>query len=336
MAMPLIEKGHNVHLIANKIPAYAEFYTSFSFYQDMGQFIRSLKIYDPITDIFHCHNEPSYFVTALKEITKKPVILDIHDSYLARTTPEQADEKEKKGEQPVRILTEERNNFQLADGLIFPGKLFAELIINEFKLNQPSLVLPSYVPERWYKYDCKEWLGGLVYEGRIDVKEEIENSPHLNGFEYCDYKQLAEALHEIHLDFHIYNPRNDEKFINIYKDIAFLQEPVDIRKLLGRLTRHDWGLVGNIHPTNEWKVAFPNKLFEYLAACVPVVSMNANECSEFLESEDVGITVKSVNELSERWKEHREKRCNLIKKRQQFSMESHIHELTDFYGNFIN
>ena len=66
------------------------------------------------------------------------------------------------------------------------------------------------------------------------------------------------------------------------------------------------GLVGNLDVTSEWKVAFPNKLFEYIAAGVPVVAINADECADFITEYGFGIVVKDLYELAERWEEHTE------------------------------
>ncbi len=139
-------------------------------------------------------------------------------------------------------------------------------------------------------YDCKEWLGGLVYEGRIDLKEEIKISPVINhGFQYDDYEEFAKKAKELGIDFHLYG-RSDEEFMKVYKDLAIVQKPQPYQKLMMKLSRHDWGLVGNLHPTSEWEIAFPNKMFEYISACVPVVAINAKECEEFLVKE--GFEVK--------------------------------------------
>jgi hypothetical protein len=186
MALPLIEKGYNVHLIANKMPYFHEQYKSFCMWNDLSQLIEAIKIYSKVADVFHAHNEPSWFVTIIKENTKVPVILDVHDSFLARTTPEEEDELREQGKDTYRVVTEERNNFQLADALVFPGQSFRELIVNEFSLHQPAITLPSYLPKRLYRYDCREWLGGLVYEGRVDTKKSIDSSPKTRGFRYCD------------------------------------------------------------------------------------------------------------------------------------------------------
>ena len=102
--------------------------------------------------------------------------------------------------------------------------------------------------------------------------------------------------------------------------------------LLTQLSRHDWGLVGNLRQTLEWDVAMPNKLFEYIAAGVPVVSMYASEAGEFIERHGLGIQVKSMEELRDRWREHEPIRRHLLKTRLAWCMERHIHELEALYA----
>jgi hypothetical protein len=284
-------------------------------------------------DIFHCHNEPSYFVTAVKENHPDiPCVLDVHDSYAARLTSEEWEKLMDDGKFAIRLTTEERNNFQLADGLVFPGTVFSEIVKGEYALDQPSIVLPSYLPQSWFRYSMREYLGGLTYEGRVNTKEECEQAPNMYGFVYCEYEDLAKKAHELGMDFHLYTIRKEPEFRKIYKDIAIIHEPCNMKELVKNLSRHDWGLVGNMMKTTEWEVAFPNKMFEYIAAGVPVVAMNAPACAEFLESNGLGIGVETLDELAERWKEHRDIRKNLLKTRLKWSMESHIQELEGLYG----
>ena len=335
-ALPLLDKGHRVHLIANKLPSYIEYYHSFGRYEDLKQLIESVRIYSKTADIFHAHNEPSWFVTIIKENTDVPVVLDVHDSYLARITPKEEQDAIDNGKKAIRVTTEERNNFQLADALVFPSESFGELICSEFGLKQPKIILPSYLPRSLYRYDCREWIGGLVYEGRVDLDKEIAASPLRGGFKYCDYLEFAQQCHEAGVNFHLYTIRTDKEFLAAYDEISFVHEPVAFDKLVRNLTRHDWGLVGNIHKTAEWDVAFPNKLFEYIAACLPVVCINAIECSKFVDQYGIGITVKSIEELKQRWSEHEECRARLIKLRQEFTMEKHIHKLEELYGIVVS
>lgn len=340
MALPLLERGHNVHLIAYKTPSFYESYDTFLHAAGTRQYLEAIKLYEPIVDIWHCHNEPSWFVSAIKEYSDKPVILDVHDSHLVRVTPDEADKMVAEDQKPLRVAVEERNNFQLADGLIFVSEPFADIIRGEFALSQPSLVLPSYVPNFLMQYQAvkKQWLGGLVYEGRVDMPDDVKPGSENHGYRYCDYYELAMKLRNRGIDFHIYSGRSlssEQKFYDLYKDYAVLHNGRNVKNLLAALQRHDWGLVGNIEFTPDWDIALPNKLFEYIAAGVPIVAINAAHCSEIIEKAGIGITVKSVNELADRWPEHREMRRNLPKARKAFRMEEHIAELEGFYRGFL-
>lgn len=332
-ALALIESGkHEVHLVASKHTSFAEAYSTFGHWLEIGQLHNFIKLHAKDTDIFHVHNEPSWPVALVKETCDVPVVLDVHDSFLARVTPEEAEEKIAKGKEVVRITAEERNNFQLADALVFPGKYFAELVSGEFGLNQPSIILPSYMPRRMYRYNSQDWLGGLVYEGKVQLNTDDKAS---FGFRYCNYKALAEKCHEIGIDFHLYGGREDKEFMGVYNDIAFVHKPMVFDELVKNIARHDWGLVGNIVPTSEWDVAMPNKLFEYIAAGVPVVAINAKECGEFVREHGVGIEVKSLEELAQRWGEHVEVRKNLYKVRAKFSMNKNISALEELYDRVL-
>lgn len=330
MAIPLIDKGYDIHLIASKAPTYYEQYSTTIIAPTVRQYLRAIELHKDV-DLFHVHNEPSWYVTAVKEHSDKPVILDVHDSYLARMTSEEADKTES-----MRVSHEERTNFQLADGLVFVSEPFRDIIVNEFKLDQPNMVLPSYVPDFFYQYESpkKQWHGGLVYEGRVDLPSQVEKDA---GFKYCDYLELAKELKWKGIDFHLYSgrPLTDTAFTDAYKDFALIHEPKSVKNLLPNIARHDWGLIGNINKTQEWNVALPNKLFEYIAASIPIVVMNAAHVAEIVKKYDIGIVVDSVDELAERWPEHREKRANLIKVRKQFLMNNHIHKLEDFYKSCL-
>jgi glycosyltransferase involved in cell wall biosynthesis len=337
MALPLLQDGHNVHLVAQKIPSFWESYKTVSMYSDAGQLINIIDLFEKsnAVDIYHCHNEPSWFVTLLKERTKKPVILDVHDTFLTRLTSNQEDNMRNAGADPVRVTSEERTNFQLADGLIFVSDPVRKITCEEFNLNQPNIAIPQYVPEFLYKYNLGRWLGGLVYEGKVMLPVEIKEHDRAYGFDYCDYTEVASKCAKTGIDFHLYAARNEPEFEKYFEGKAFIHNPVPYRELLSGITKHDWGLVGNLIDSPQWQTTLANKFFEYIAAGVPIVAINAGACSDIIKEFDIGITVDSIEELAERWPQHREKRGNLIKRRNEFTMESHLSELTDFYEKFL-
>lgn len=335
IGLPLLEAGHDVHLVARRQVPFNSYYKTWCHYADIGQFVESIKLH-PDAELFHVHNEPSWFVSAAKEqFPHKPVILDVHDSFLTRTTPEQYDEALSNGLPHVRITTEERNNFQLADALVFVSDEVRSAVISEFDLKQPAITLPSYVPANLYQYHTKEWLGGLVYEGRITLPEEHQTLNLNTGANYCDYRQVGEKAAELGMDFHLYAGRDDEKVKAVYGEIALVHPGYEYRNLLKQISRHDWGLVGNLVDSPQWQQTLSNKMFDYVASCVPVVAINAKASSQFISDSGIGITVSSLGELCERWPEHRGCRANLIKNRKALTMESHIDGLLKLYRSML-
>ena len=334
-AIPLIERGHEVHLITNKVSQGSNRCASVHVYEDTDQLYAAIKSFGDTADVFHCHNEPSWFVTMIKDVNQNtPVVLDIHDSHLLRKTTEEDDKEQQDNPESFRIGIDERNNFQLADGLIYVCEPMKRIVGGEFDLHQPSIVLPSYVPKGFYRIDFDRWVGGLVYEGRIDVPDELPKK-WASFFHYSDYLDMGRKCKEIGMDFHIYTPRENEEIRRRYAEVSILHEPQKYERLIKVLGGHDWGLVGNIRHHTQWKNALPNKLFEYLAACVPVVSINAEESSRLIDEYGVGITVQSPEELASRWSEHRACRKNVIKHRFSFAMDNHIHKVEELYKQVI-
>jgi glycosyltransferase involved in cell wall biosynthesis len=334
-ALPLINLGHEVHLVANTITQGSEHMTTVMQYQELDQLYNAIKLHAKDADIFHAHNEPAWFVSVCKDLgVKQPVVLDIHDSHLLRKTAAQTDEEQKTNPAAFRIAVDERNNFQLADALVYVCEPMKEIVGGEFKLNQPSIVLPSFLPRGFFRIDFQEWIGGLVYEGRIDIHDELPEKWR-SVFSYSNYLDLAKKTREIGMDFHIYTPRLNEKVRKIYDEVTYLHEPLNLDRLIKALGSHDWGLCGNIGIHEEWKNALPNKFYEYLAGGLPVVAMNADETAKWVLKYDVGIVVKGPEELAERWKEHRDKRTNVFKHRREFEMENHIHKLEKLYKELM-
>ena len=137
------------------------------------------------------------------------------------------------------------------------------------------------------------------------------------------------------IGFYIYLGKERKSLRKQYGPYAKIFKPQYIDSMLIGLSRHDWGLVGNLGKFNEWKVALPNKFFEYLAAGIPVVSINADECDEIIKEHGVGISVKNLYELKDRWGETEECRKNVVKNRNRFAMENKIGSLETFYRDFL-
>ena len=328
MAMPLYLKGYRINNISNAYPlAFQGLYDSIQVFENPEHFRNAIKAIDPFTDIYHAHNEPNWLVSAIKEVSQKPVILDWHDSFLLRRGP-----REK-----YRIMIEERNNAFLADGFCFVCVPMKNEIFNEFKAikDKPYTVLWSHVPKRFYTFDFAEWLGGICYQGRVDLPDIAKNDKY-NFFMYCEYSELAAEFAKREIPFYLYTPKPN--IIEWYKNknLSHGGGALNYEPLIHRIGSHDWGLIGNIGKHRAWQHAMPNKLFEYIAAQVPIVALNAGHAGKWIEKEGIGINIKTLDELETRWGEHEECRNKLTKKRLGYCMENHIHKLEDLYEKTIH
>jgi glycosyltransferase involved in cell wall biosynthesis len=266
---------------------------------------------DKTIDIYHVHGEPMIYVSEIKALSKKPVIMDIHDSEITRTGIE---------------LTDERDNMRIADGLVFVSDDVKDVVMKHYNIKSPAMVLYSYCPEIFYPYQKNKASGGLVYQGLL-AKDGDQR------FLYCNYEMFAREAREMGVDFHIYS--NDNSRTNGYKDLCTVHKSVDIYTLLKELGRFDWGLCGNNFPTDQWDKTIPNKLFDYLASGIPVIAMNASATAKIIKEYEVGIEVDGMWDLKNRWEETNLYRKNALLKRREFLMENHIGILIEFYKQFI-
>jgi glycosyltransferase involved in cell wall biosynthesis len=329
MAMPLHQKGYRVNIITNRYPlVFNGLYDTIFVYETQNHLWNALKAIDPFTDIYHAHNEPNWFVSAVKETSHKPVILDFHDSFLLR--------RKRSDKERYRVIAEERNNAFLADGFCFPCVPMKNEVFNEFKAikDKPNVVLWSYVPRQFYRWDFFEWLGGICYQGRVDHPD-IAKSEKYNFFMYCEYSELASEFAKRGIPFHLYGVK--DKIVKWYQKRNLIAGGgvFPFETLLQQLGSHDWGLIGNIGKHRAWEYAMPNKLFEYIAAQLPIVALNAGHAGKWIEKEGIGINIKTLDELEERWNEHEKARNILAKKRLDYCMEEHIHKLEGLYEQIL-
>lgn len=312
-ASALLDRGHAVHLIAKRLPLTPDFTTS-SHFATVGQLRESLRLHRD-ADIIHIHNEPSWMLMVAKEILPNvPVVLDIHDAMVFRST----DVKYKSAE--------ERLTFDWADGLVFVSEKCRQII----KPKQSFCVLPSYVNEQYYEFNSWQWIGGVTYEGKVDTPTDK------SFMQYCNYVDVCKGFKKAGIPFHVYAPGgSNEKKKKCYQSICHLCAPLPYDILIRTLGCHDWGLCGNLKKYREWDLAMPNKLFEYLAGGIPIIALNCGEVAKFVRKHKVGIVVKSIEEIKDRWDERVECQKNVFLKRFDFTMERHIGILENFYKELI-
>ena len=107
------------------------------------------------------------------------------------------------------------------------------------------------------------------------------------------------------------------------------------KELYRELTRYDYGLLPFMPSINimHLNTALPNKLYEYIAAGLPVVSQPFKSIDEFLTKYGVGLTFNRVNELPSLLKpvNLRQIRDSVMKNRNTFTVENNIDRIIELY-----
>lgn len=323
-AYTLRKLGYEVHLITNQIRNY-DCYNSIAFYETSFQLRQAIKVYSKYIDIFHVHNEPDYPATVVREVVPKAKIVhEMHDSnywLLGKQTVSESEEKVKWYDEEVAVLC--------ADAFVVPSKACKDEL--KSRTDKPIAWIPPACPIDWYRTKMNGYNSGLVVQGGVSIysRGQLDH--------WRDYTMLLKAL-QGKCNIYIYSPCFDataaDPLFNHYEKLATKVGKYSYEGLLDQLGLHTWNLVGNYSPNKEIMVAkysIHNKLFDAIAAGVPSIIFDVVECIKIVEQYGIGISVKTPDELMERWDEHIEKRKNLMLYRSKLSMENYISRLTKLY-----
>jgi len=169
--------------------------------------------------------------------------------------------------------------------------------------------------------------GGVVYEGGIQPNA---NTPQPDIYRFLDFRSLATSLNEMQVPFHMFG--GDMTHAPYYVPLGAVCNPsASYAALIRLMSRYDWGFYGSTDPHPQITKTFPNKVFEYVAAGIPVITLNGGEAAEWVVANGVGIALEDIKELPERYDEHKQLKLNVLEKRDQFTAESQAPGLVRIY-----
>lgn len=227
-------------------------------------------------DIVHSSNEPDILTNLLLH-SNKTVIADVHDLLTARNIDSSPE---------TYYLEYVANKF--AGGSMYVAPYYRDLQILrcgvplERTCILPNLILESQIPapdKRMQKLSAVDGELHIVYEGGISDK------PVSNRFFEEIWRTIADAC--IHI--HYYSQQNIDYCKKLEKMSPYLHYEGNRYglELITEMTKYDVGSV-LLNPVDKNVImASPNKLYEYLAAGLPVVT-NLAATLEFVKSEGVG------------------------------------------------
>ena len=287
-------------------------------------------------DIIHCHNGPDTLTVAAIQALggSVPIIHDIHDLLSLRTTI--YDDGLDRGElDRDRTLEEERLAIEESDGLIAVSPAILEIVRDRYQLNAdrqlvfPNLVVGEMVPvSLGRKLSDADGRTHLVYEGHLDQGR--------SGGHY-DLFDIFTAIASRGLNIHIYPSWDNGLYRKLAEknDFIHYHESLQPIELMSELTHYDFGWAGFNTKRNKSHAdtVLANKMVEYLAAGVPVISFPHRSQKKFIEEHGVGIIIERVDELPGRIKDPSvvDLKSRVIENRFSFTVENSIDEVVKFY-----
>ncbi|MFP4053895.1 MAG: tetratricopeptide repeat protein, partial [Phycisphaerae bacterium] len=272
-------------------------------------------------DVIHCHNEPDHY-TGMALAGNAPVIHDTHDLISLRH-PEDAS-----------LAYHEGIANRSADGRVYSTPYQQQEARRLYDVQGPSLVFYNYasqgdLPRRFLpKLSRQDGQVHVVYEGGIG------NTAHR------DYRELFRDLSDRGIHVHIYPPKQNPAMRELYGQFAnvHFHDPVSPRQIIEEMTQYDYGIIPfNLQTGNKRFLdsTIANKLFEYLAAGLPVLTSPLQSYVEYFRRNPVGITFDGADDIVSQLPRLEEIVRTTDFSKQVFTYESEVDRLIDFYRQVI-
>lgn len=238
-------------------------------------------------DLCVIHNEPDVFtlIAAAAIGGEIPIVHETHDLISLR------------GQQAYATKFFERFAHHYADGLIFVSDYQRKQAQDMYgRLDVPTMVLWSAIAEenipkeRLPKLSEQDGEIHLVYEGGVGT------------YGYRDYRSIFSDIANAGIHVHIHSVSEEEVYANMAAGNNYLHyyDPIPPKELMIKLTQYDAGLITlAVDDTNREcaNASMPNKLFEYLAAGLPIISRRLTALTEFIEKRQCGMTYEEASEI---------------------------------------
>jgi glycosyltransferase involved in cell wall biosynthesis len=328
MAMSQQLAGHTVHFAtgnmvqAHSYDGYAAVHVWSPYGRNEGEFSdaqlgSTIRSIDKNIDLYHVHNEPNWIFRTVKANTDKPIVFDIHDWTSIGSDRQKTD------------IEEEEYALDNANAFIVPSRGYLKKIRERSK--RPSMLVYSKVPSFIYPPAPSAKNPGLAYEGGVKGKTDLEYN-----FAYRNWAQFAKEAVKYFPNgdkIFFYTANSGEDFGDYADPKILMHEPMIYPQMIAQCSTHTAGLVGSPYPLKDFEDSMPNKLFEYVAAGIPCIVVNAPEAKEFVETHGLGIGIQDPKEVADallKLKDH-----TVLRDRWDFTMETEIPKLITFYEDLL-
>ena len=275
-------------------------------------------------DIIHCHNEPDELtVVALGGDT--PIVHDTHDLISLKY----------EGNKNISFFEGIANRG--AAGRVYSTPYQMEEARRLYGINGPSIVYYNYTsradrPKRYLpKLSDKDGSVHIVYEGGvggIDGNHRDFTSP---------FFDLADKGFHIHIYPASYDKKIEQHYSS-HKNVHFYS-PVSPKQIMEIMTQYDYGIIPfNLAKGNKRFLdsTIANKIFEYLASGLPVITSPLKTYIEYFQNNPVGITYETPQDIIDGIPRLKEIASNTDFTKHIFTYEGEIERLEEFYYKILD
>jgi glycosyltransferase involved in cell wall biosynthesis len=285
-------------------------------------------------NLIHSHNAPDTLTNLCIDLFggKIPIVHDIHDLMSARKTA--YEDGLNRADDADNWHEEERQAIERSDAVITVSDAIFSIVRQQgYRLPEITHVYENYLPERFVPKKLPRIDRNIsnrpiriVYEGFLSS----------NGSHY-DLRAIFRALAKEGLEVHIYPSRDNSDYralADAVPNIIYYSHHTP-EKLFEEITQYDFGWTGFKDTVNtvHLDTVLPNKLFEYIACGLPVISFPHEALRNFLETQRMGLVIDAVSGLTEQLKAPQmlAVRENVRRHRWDFTVEANMGRIMRIY-----
>lgn len=307
-------------------------------YEDIVTLNEVIRSVDP--DIIHCHNEPNETVLMVMALPyDTPIIHDTHDLISLRS-PHSCE--------PADFLHEALSN-KYVSGCVYPTDRLREFATAQYCVKH-ALTLES----RHLRVDICDGVPDLDTDSRLRIVWQGGLRQTLEKFTAYRYMKPVFVALEKWFDIEVYPAKmfmdtgdiTAKEFYENYVDLDFttINEPLPYKDLLAKCGDSHYGLVGfNADCVDQdeltyIQLAMPNKLFDYIAAGIPVITLNCDLVARFVREFEIGLVIDREFGpwIEEEAREHYKRfKRNVEAIQEKTCMEREIFKLRDLYRRVL-
>ena len=308
--------GHEVHLALHPESMGRQFnekFDSLQVWHSKEQLADAIKRVQP--DIIHVQDRPHLLTVEVIELGLGiPIIQDVHDM-------------DSMLDMPMGHPLAEAKSLLRSDGLVFVSQPCLDYAERWLGPLPPAVVVPSATCHSFMPTQRLPHVGGAVWQGGL--YPEPPNSPR----RYIDQIDIVRSFRNQDQAVFLHPaPNGYPDNIRPYAaEGAIVGPPMAYLPLLKTLTRYDFGWYGQTTNAEQIHKTLPNKLFDYIAAGLPVLVIRANEAAKFVTEHGVGLAIDSPDQFGTVKDELLKLRPEVWKKRHELTRERVIHPLLQLY-----